>query len=171
MLYGIAFGSNLGNRFENLRLGARALLEQSHSRLVSASNVYETEPVDCPEGSSLYLNAVITLDAIQTPHELHRIMQSVEAQFGRPSVRALNAPRELDLDILFADGLTMKDEQLTIPHPRLHLRRFVLQPLADICPEMVLPGQRQSVTSLLARLEDDLQKVTVISDHHWATSD
>lgn len=168
MLYGIAFGSNLGNRLENLRIGLRTLLDRSRSKLISASKVYETEPVDCPEGSAAYLNAVIQLEATQSPHELHRIMQGVEATLGRPEKRDLNAPRHLDLDILFAGHSTIRDERLTIPHPRLHLRRFVLQPLADICPELVLPGHEHSIKSLLAVLEDEPESVIASSSCQWA---
>jgi len=168
MLYGIAFGSNLGNRLENLRSGLRELLSRSQAKLVSASKVYETEPVDCPEGSSAYLNAVIELEAAQSPHELHRIMQGVETFLGRPERRDLNAPRQLDLDILFAGDLTIHDDRLTVPHPRLHLRRFVLQPLADVCPHLVLPGQTHTVEVLLTSLNDAPESVLAIASSEWA---
>lgn len=168
MLYGIAFGSNLGNRLENLRSGLRELLSRSQAKLVSASKVYETEPVDCPEGSSAYLNAVIELEAAQRPHELHRIMQGVETFLGRPERRDLNAPRQLDLDILFAGDLTIHDDRLTVPHPRLHLRRFVLQPLADVCPHLVLPGQTHTVEVLLTSLNDAPESVLAITSSEWA---
>lgn len=168
MLYGIAFGSNLGNRLENLRSGLRELLSRSQAKLISASKVYETEPVDCPEGSASYLNAVIELDAVQPPRELHRIMQEVETFLGRPEKRDLNAPRQLDLDVLFAGELTICDERLTIPHPRLHLRRFVLEPLADVCPHLVLPGQTHTVEALLTSLKDAHGSVLPIASNEWA---
>ncbi|MBL9142776.1 MAG: 2-amino-4-hydroxy-6-hydroxymethyldihydropteridine diphosphokinase [Verrucomicrobiaceae bacterium] len=168
MLYGIAFGSNLGNRLENLRSGLSELLSRSQAKLVSASKVYETEPVECPEGSSAYLNAVIELEAAQPPHELHRIMQGIETFLGRPEKRDLNAPRQLDLDILFAGELTVCDEHLTIPHPRLHLRRFVLQPLADVCPQLVLPNQTHSVWALLTSLKDAPESVFPIASSEWS---
>ncbi len=168
MTYGIAFGSNLGDRLENLRQGLSELLSRSGGRLLAASKVYETEPVACPEGSASYLNTVIELEAIQSPHELHHILQRVESLLGRPAQRDLNAPRQLDLDILYAGGLTINDEQLIIPHPRMQMRRFVLQPLSDISPELVLPGQAENIRSLLESLDDDPLSVSAIADARWA---
>jgi 2-amino-4-hydroxy-6-hydroxymethyldihydropteridine diphosphokinase len=153
MKFGIALGSNLGDRAENIRRGIELLLARVPNVILSASApVYETEPVDCASGTQAFLNTVIEIDAGITPQELHVLLKTVESKLGRPEQRERNSPRTLDLDLLYADDLVSDDPVLILPHPRLHLRRFVLQPLADIRPELILPGQTQSVAKLLARL-------------------
>lgn len=155
-VYGIALGSNEGDRLGNLQRGlAEVLAGIEGAQLLAAGAVYETEPVGCPPGSLSFYNSVVEIGCPLAPHALHRVLQAVEKRLGRPDERARNAPRPLDLDILYAGNLRLDDETLTVPHPRLHLRRFVLQPLADIRPARVLPGQTKSVAELLAALEDD----------------
>lgn len=151
MKFGIALGSNLGDRAENIRRGIELLLERVPGvRLAASAPVYETEPVDCAPGTQAFLNTVIEIEANCTPQELHAHLKAVESALGRPEQRERNSPRTLDLDLLYADDVVSDDPALTLPHPRLHLRRFVLQPLADIRPDLILPGQRQSVAKLLA---------------------
>ena len=81
-------------------------------------------------------------------------LKAVEAALGRPEQRERNSPRTLDLDLLYADAVVSEDAELILPHPRLHVRRFVLQPLADIRPDLILPKQTQTVAKLLAELSD-----------------
>ncbi len=153
MRFGIALGSNLGDRAENLRLGIERLLARVPDVVVSASApVYETEPVDCAPGTQAFLNTVIELEAPCSPQELHQHLKAVESALGRPEQRERNSPRTLDLDLLYADDVVSDDPVLILPHPRLHLRRFVLQPLADIRPDLVLPRQTLTVAELLAQL-------------------
>jgi 2-amino-4-hydroxy-6-hydroxymethyldihydropteridine diphosphokinase len=170
MIYGIAFGSNLGHRLDNLRQGAAAVQRTASVRILSASPVYETAPVNCPDGSGAYLNAVAEIDANLEPHELQRVLQSIEVALGRPSDRELNAPRSLDLDILYIEGLTICDTVLQVPHPRMHQRRFVLQPLSDIRYDLVPTGCSLSVASMLSRLDDDPSAVLRVADESWARS-
>uniref|UniRef100_UPI0037833F96 2-amino-4-hydroxy-6- hydroxymethyldihydropteridine diphosphokinase n=1 Tax=Prosthecobacter sp. TaxID=1965333 RepID=UPI0037833F96 len=155
MHFGIALGSNLGDRAENIRRGIALLLERVPSiKLNASAPVYETEPVDCAPGTQAFLNTVIEIEAGLSPHELHMHLKAVEATLGRPEQRERNSPRTLDLDLLYADTVVSEDPELILPHPRLHMRRFVLQPLADIRPGLILPGRTQTVAELLAELSD-----------------
>lgn len=156
MRFGIALGSNLGDRAANLRRGVELLRERVPKFVLLASApVYETDPVDCAPDTQAFLNTVIEIEAGCAPPELHAHLQAVESALGRPAVRERNSPRTLDLDLLYADDLVSDAPALILPHPRLHLRRFVLQPLADIRPELVIPGQAVSVSTLLAALSND----------------
>ncbi len=155
MRVGIALGSNLGDRLAHLRQ-ARALVLAlpKISPPVIDSRVYETEPVGSSPDAGAYLNAIIEVEYDGQPITLLDGLQGIEAEMGRPSKRPRNAPRTIDLDILYAGNLVLSNEEVVIPHPRLHRRRFVLTPLADIRPELILPGQQQSIASLLAGLND-----------------
>lgn len=155
MRAGIALGSNMGDRLANLRAAwiAVAALPGAQPPL-RVSRVYETEPVGPGAGDQAFLNAVGEVEYEQHPMALLDALQAIEAQMGRPSKRPRNAPRPIDLDILYAGNLTLANEEIVIPHPRLHLRRFVLAPLAEIRPELVLPGHEKTVAELLAEVED-----------------
>ncbi len=154
MNFGIALGSNLGDRAENMRRGIELLMTRVPGIQLNASApVYETEPVDCAPGTQAFLNTVIEVSAECQPHELHTHLKAIEQALGRPEQRERNSPRTLDLDLLYADDVISDDPDLILPHPRMHLRRFVLEPLADIRPELILPGQQVSVAELLAHLE------------------
>ena len=152
MIYGIAIGSNVGNCAENLRRGVEMIALTPGCRVVAEAPLYETAPVDCAPGTPSFLNSVIEVECELEPHALHARLKAIESALGRPEQRAKNSPRTLDLDILYAGDRVIDDETLTIPHPRLHLRRFVLEPLADIRPELRLPGQEKTVAELLAAL-------------------
>lgn len=149
--YGIALGSNLGDRLSAMHaaLGALAGL----GKVTAVSPVYETAPVGCPAASPSFLNAVAELETGVLPEALLYQLQELEKSMGRPARHPQNSPRRIDLDILHAGDLVLKTDFLTLPHPRLHQRRFVLQPLADIRPELRLPGFQESVAQLLANLD------------------
>lgn len=152
---GIALGSNLGDRLANLRAARSAILRTPgvHPPFLS-SRIYETEPVDTAPGSDSFLNAVLEIGCTLPPLDLLAALQAIERTMGRPSKHPRNAPRSIDLDILYHGDLVLSEGDLEIPHPRLHVRRFVLTPLADIRPALVLPGQTQTVAALLAGLHD-----------------
>lgn len=160
--YLIAIGTNLGDRLDNLQRGLALLRERLQPQEMRAGGLYETAPVDCAPGTQAFLNSVIQLVAACTPQELHGHLQAIEQAMGRPSVREKNAPRALDLDLLYAGDFVSDDPVLTVPHPRLHLRRFVLQPLADLCPALVLPGHQRSIQQHLEALTDDPAEVRLV---------
>jgi 2-amino-4-hydroxy-6-hydroxymethyldihydropteridine diphosphokinase len=155
MRAGIALGSNVGDRLTQLR-EARRQIEQlaGISEPLRSSCIYETDPVGMGNDERAFLNAVIEIEFAGEPLALLEALQRIEASMGRPSRHPRNAPRTIDLDILYIGDLVVRDEHVMIPHPRLHERRFVLAPLAEIRPELVLPGQPQTVAQLLAGLRD-----------------
>jgi 2-amino-4-hydroxy-6-hydroxymethyldihydropteridine diphosphokinase len=151
----IALGANVGDRLAQLRAARRQIFAlENVSEPFLSSRIYETEPVGTEPEAGAFFNAVIEVGYAGSPSELLAALQSIERQMGRPSKRPRNAPRNIDLDILYCGDLVLAEDDVEIPHPRLHLRRFVLTPLADIRPEFVLPGQSQSVAALLAGLHD-----------------
>jgi 2-amino-4-hydroxy-6-hydroxymethyldihydropteridine diphosphokinase len=155
MRAGIALGSNLGDRLANLTAGREAVLRiPGVSAPLLQSNVYETEPVGTGPGAGPFLNAAMEVGFSGDPLALLAGLRSIESALGRPTRHPRNAPRTLDLDVLYAGDLVLDDETLILPHPRLHLRRFVLAPLNDIRPELRLPGHTQSIAGLLAHLAD-----------------
>ena len=146
----IGLGANLGDRAETLRGAVRRL--GALGRIVAVSSLYETEPVGFREQPS-FLNAVLALESDLAPSELLDALLAIERELGR--IRTFrNAPRTLDLDILLYDGLVLDAPGLTVPHPRLHERGFVLAPLAEIAPGLVHPVLRISIAQLLASLPD-----------------
>lgn len=154
MRVGIALGSNLGDRMANLGAARRAIVDLVGSQGFLASPIYETEAVNCEPGAEKFLNAVLEIDYDGDPTELLEHMIRIEESLGRKRVHDANVSRKIDIDLLYADELTVENERLQLPHPRMHLRRFVLQPLADIRPELVLTGQTKAVRELLAELKD-----------------
>ena len=149
----VALGSNLGDSRQIFAQAITRLQELSAAPLV-VSTFIETAPVDCPPGSPQFLNAVIGLAprAGETPESLHGKLQALEKAFGRRLKQVLNEPRPLDLDLIAFGSERRDTPQLTLPHPRAHLRRFVLQPLAEIAPDFILPGQARTAAELLADL-------------------
>lgn len=150
--FGVALGSNLGDRLSRLRTAADWLEEISEAPLL-CSHIYETAAIDCEPGTPSFLNAVCELTSLEEPMALLRMMREFERAQGRPAEYPRNAPRSLDLDLLYADDLVFQTPELTLPHPRMTLRRFVLLPLSEIRPDLVLPGFELSVTNLLSKLE------------------
>lgn len=152
---GIALGSNVGDRLDALIQARQALLRIPGASVPClSSSLYETEPVDSEPGAAGFLNAVVEFGFDGHPATLLDALQGIEASMGRPSKRPRNAPRTIDLDILYVGNLTLSTPHIVIPHPRLHLRRFVLVPLAEIRPALSLPGQQKSVGELLESLAD-----------------
>ncbi len=150
----IALGANLGNRSTTLASAVRTLTAEHIVTLRAASSLYETSAVGGPAGQPDYLNAVISITTRLPPHDLLDALLHIERLNGRRrDVR--HGPRTLDLDLLLYDDRVIADDRLQVPHPRAHLRSFVLTPLAEIAPKLVHPRLRLTVTRLLARLESD----------------
>jgi len=153
---GIALGSNLGDRSAELDSGIAFLRFLSETGKLEESPRFETSPVDCPPGSLPFLNSVAEIEVdtvILTPLNLLGSLQDFELRRGRSLIREVNAPRPLDLDIIYY-GIEQFDQMgLTIPHPRAHQRRFVLEPLSHLRPDLVLPGQTKTVKQLFKNLK------------------
>ncbi len=144
----LALGTNLGNRFANLRLAIAAL--PPAIRVLKQSPVYETPPWGLTDQPA-FLNMVLKGETALAPVELLKHLKLLETGLGRlPAVRW--GPRLIDMDILFYDDLTLATPGLTIPHPRLHERAFVLVPLADLAPDFVHPVFGKPVRELLAAM-------------------
>jgi len=149
---GIALGSNLGDRAAEIEAGF-AFLQTLSAAAISRSSIIETAPVDCPPGSAAFLNAVAEIEvdpAHLPPSALLVRLQAFETRRGRPREHGRNTPRPLDLDLLYYGDRVLETAELTLPHPRIAARPFVLQPLAELRPMLVLPGQVRTVRDLLA---------------------
>jgi 2-amino-4-hydroxy-6-hydroxymethyldihydropteridine diphosphokinase len=154
---GIALGSNLGNRSEELNEGIDFLRCLSVDGKVLEGPRIETRPVGCPPGSPPFLNSVaeILIDSVELPPlNLFGCLEDFEIERGRSLIRDLNAPRPIDLDIIYYGNERFDQLGLIIPHKRAHQRRFVLEPLAYLRPDLILPGQTQTVVELLRGLHD-----------------
>lgn len=154
MRVGIALGSNLGDRMASLRAARKAIVDLAAGKAVLASRIYETKPVDCEPGAGNFLNAVLEIDYDGDPTELLGKVIGIEESLGRKRDHAPNVSRKIDIDLLYAGDLCVENERLQLPHPRMQTRKFVLQPLADIRPDLVLPNQTTPVSDLLAQIQD-----------------
>ena len=152
----VALGSNLGDSPAILREAMAALQKVAQSDFV-ASSLWQSTPVDCPPGSPLFVNAVVAFTPWpdETPETLLDRLQVLEQEFGRRPKVVLNEPRPLDLDLIAFGSERRSTPKLSLPHPRAHLRRFVLEPLDEIAPGLILPGQSKPVRELLVELRTD----------------
>ena len=144
----LSLGSNVGDREAQLR-EAQARLS-SIGRLVAVSSLYETEPVEFTK-QSWFLNCVVAIETTNAPRQLMAAILGIEEEMGRRRVQK-KGPRSIDIDILLFDDLVLESKELTIPHPAMHQRRFVLEPLADIAPQMLHPVFRKTIRELLGAL-------------------
>ncbi|HYY14382.1 MAG TPA: 2-amino-4-hydroxy-6-hydroxymethyldihydropteridine diphosphokinase [Chthoniobacterales bacterium] len=160
MRTGVALGSNLGNRLANLRAARKAIIGLPRVRPpILPSAAYETEPIGLEAGAEKFLNAVLEFEYNGEPNELLEQLFAIEESLGRKRAHARNVSRTIDIDLLYCGNHKINNERLQLPHPRMHLRKFVLQPLSDIRPELVLPAQERSVRELLAQLREPAKVV------------
>jgi len=160
----IALGSNLGDS-RQVMVDAMAELQRLSELPILRSSLWQTSPVNCPPGSPKFVNAVVGFipRPDETPESLLAKLKELEKVFGRRPKTILNEPRPLDLDLIAFGNETRHSPDLTVPHPRAHERRFVLQPLKEVAPDFVLPGQGKTVVELLEDLVSD-EELTLLTE-------
>lgn len=152
----LALGSNLGRREHLLAEALRLLADIPATRILAVADFIETAPQDAPPGSGPFLNTAVHLQTGLSAPELFARMLAIEEALGRkrgpaaPAIR--NAPRTIDLDLLLFDDRLIHAPHLSVPHPRMHMRQFVLQPLAQIAPDAIHPVTGKTIRELLADL-------------------
>ena len=149
----IGFGSNIGNRLKHIQNAIHALSKTEGIVLQKTSSVYKTDPVGY-EAQAQFLNGAASIQTSLSPLSLLHTLKDIETVIGRQH-RIHWGPREIDLDLLIYGDLCLQTEKLVVPHPEMHLRRFVLVPLAEIAPDLVHPVFQETIQTLLERLEDD----------------
>ncbi|RME70571.1 MAG: 2-amino-4-hydroxy-6-hydroxymethyldihydropteridine diphosphokinase [Planctomycetota bacterium] len=150
----IGLGSNLGDRERLIERACERLAASPGIAKLRRSRVRETAPVGGPPGQPAYLNAVLQCQTVLEPEALLAVLQRIERELGRDRSREVRwGPRPIDLDLLLYGQRTVRAPTLTVPHPRLHVRRFVLEPLCELAPALVVPGTGRTVRELLAALE------------------
>jgi 2-amino-4-hydroxy-6-hydroxymethyldihydropteridine diphosphokinase len=165
MRAGVALGSNLGDRLFQLRKSRQAILHLAGViPPVLSSPIYETEPVDCESGAKPFLNAVLEFSYNGVVLDLFENLKQLEIGLGRPKKHLRNVSRPIDLDLLYFGDVRMKTKTLILPHPRMHGRRFVLEPLTEIRPGLVLPGQTKTVSELLASIDQSTKVVRLTAE-------
>lgn len=157
----ISVGSNLGDKLTNCRSGVERLVDATHSKLIAQSHVYQTEPVG-ERDQDWFVNYVVALETDRDPFKLLAEINRVEKEGGRVRSGPKFGPRTLDLDILLFGDRIIDEPQLTVPHPRMHKRHFVLRPLCDINPDIIHPILNRSMQQLLDELDATDQQVMVL---------
>jgi 2-amino-4-hydroxy-6-hydroxymethyldihydropteridine diphosphokinase len=157
----ISVGSNIGDKIQNCRAGIEGLGVSGKSKLIKHSRFYRTSPVDYGD-QDWFVNAAAKIATSLGPQALLNEIKRIQASAGRKTDPIRFGPRILDLDIIFYDNAVIKLDGLEIPHPRMHKRRFVLQPMCDIDPFIIHPVLMKDVRSLLGELDDIEQKIEEI---------
>ena len=158
----IGIGSNIGDAHKNCLDAVDEIRRLPRSRFTGCSNWYETKPVGV-EGQNWYINGVVSIETGLSGRDLVRHLLAIEKEMGRVRKERWG-PRIIDLDILFLGQQRIHEDALTIPHPRLHLRKFVLIPMIDLAPDFVHPSLQMTMTQLLDRLAEDGQVVVPLKE-------
>jgi 2-amino-4-hydroxy-6-hydroxymethyldihydropteridine diphosphokinase len=146
----VAFGSNLGDREITLRDALTAIGTLSEAPL-RCSSWWGSAPVHMADDAGEFINGVVAMQTSLSAWQLLQALQAIEQKAGRPQAHGFNASRVLDLDIICYGGATIDTPELVLPHPRAHQRLFVLTPLAELCPGLVLPGQTDTIEMLISQ--------------------
>ena len=154
----ISIGSNIGDKLANCKQAISALDGLDGIKVTSGSPFYRTAPVDYLD-QDWFVNAALQIETTLAPRELLSALQLIQRQAGRKKDPIRFGPRIIDLDIIFYDSLIINSPELVIPHPRMHKRRFVLQPICDIDPAFVHPVFQKEIQILLGQLPDETQSV------------
>ncbi len=151
---GLSLGSNLDDKLASLRAARAAIAAIPEVSLLASAPLYETEPVGVPEefANLPFYNTVLIVGTSLDAHKLFAELQKIELALGRKRTLRQNAPRLIDIDMIYYNGQTIRSGGLVIPHPRWTKRRFVLQPLADVRGFLILPGHDRRVRDILAAL-------------------
>jgi 2-amino-4-hydroxy-6-hydroxymethyldihydropteridine diphosphokinase len=154
----LSLGSNVGDRASNLRDAIARLESVGHVAAVSA--FYETEPVEFAQ-QPWFFNCAVALETVKAPDELMTALLGIEGQMGRRRLQK-KGPRTIDIDILLYENIAINTATLTIPHPAMHKRRFVLEPLVEIAPEVRHPVLAKTIRELIAKLpmEQAVKKIS-----------
>lgn len=159
----ISVGSNLGDKLDNCLKGIAALTESGKSVLLEASRFFRTSPMDYTH-QDWFVNAVVKIRTTLDPLALLDELVAIQQRMGRKADTIRFGPRVLDLDILLYDDRVIRTPGLEIPHPRMHKRAFVLQPICDINPAIIHPVLGQTIADLLGRLDNDDQQVIALEN-------
>ena len=152
----ISLGSNLKDKFTNIKLALYYL--KSIGKIVKKSSLYKTSPVE-NENQPFFLNCVVKIYTNLTAYKLLSELKNIEKKLGRKKTKKRFQPRVIDLDILFYDKKIIRSKNLTIPHEKLHKRKFVLWPLAEVAPNFVHPILKKTIKKIKNELRDPSQKI------------
>lgn len=152
----IALGSNLGDRRGNIEKALDMLGHEGMAEVIKVSSLYETDPVGGP-AQDKFLDGVAEVRTALTPHALLKYLKKIEARVGRTPSYVKWAPREIDLDILLYNDVVITDSELTIPHSLLHLRMFMIEPLAQIAPDVLHPVLGKTAAAIKKELSEGNQ--------------
>jgi 2-amino-4-hydroxy-6-hydroxymethyldihydropteridine diphosphokinase len=160
----VSLGSNLGDKMGNCRRGLEKLFESGYTELLEISGFYRTAPVDF-EDQDWFVNAVVKVATRLDPFSLLKELLAIETTLGRRRQDAVRfGPRTLDMDLILYDAQRIESEALVVPHPRMHKRRFVLEPICDIEPELLHPVLKKTVRQLLADPDVGRQKLIPLGE-------
>ena len=149
----LSVGSNIGNKLENCQKGVAALISSGSTEILKHSPIYKTDPVDYTD-QDWFINYVVKIQTVQDPFQLLSSLNGIQRRAGRIADKIRFGPRVLDMDIILYDDLVIHSAKLIIPHPRMHKRRFVLQPICDIDPGIIHPILKKNMQYLLDNLHD-----------------
>ena len=160
----LSLGSNIGDRESNLAQATMALSINFEISGIKSSAYYESEPLynkDQPD----FLNSVVKFSTTLKPFDVLDVVQKVEKMLGRPEKREKNQPRIIDIDILFHGDAVLETEDLSIPHPMISLRKFILIPFAEIEPDFKIPHSNLTINDLIENCPDSSR----VAKHHMDT--